>query len=105
MSKSIYRVTLFKLPKEEDINAILPKYSALQNEAKMEGHPYILSASATRTHQDPRNQGFTVCATTTFASLDDMRYYDNECEAHGAIKAFLKPRVEGPPLMVYMDKE
>ncbi|EON66818.1 hypothetical protein W97_06220 [Coniosporium apollinis CBS 100218] len=104
MSK-IYRVTLFKLPKEEDINGVLPKYAALKDEAKKDGKPYILSASASRIHQDPRNQGFTVCATTSFASLDDMRYYDNEDEAHGAIKTYLKQRVEGPPLMVYMDKE
>jgi len=32
-----------------------------------------------------------------------MDYYDNECEAHAAIKAFIKPKIGGPPLVVYMD--
>jgi len=27
----------------------------------------------------------------TFQSLDDMRYYDNDCEAHKALKAVAVP--------------
>lgn len=42
-------------------------------------------------------------ARTVFDSKADMDYYDNECEAHTAIKAFIKPKVEGPPLVIYMD--
>jgi len=38
-----------------------------------------------------------------FKSKADMDYYDNECEAHAAIKSFIKPKVGGPPLVVYMD--
>jgi hypothetical protein len=34
-----------------------------------------------------------------------MAYYDNECKAHDEIKALLKPKVAGPPLVVYMDAE
>jgi hypothetical protein len=42
-------------------------------------------------------------ARTIFESKEDMDYYDNECEAHVAIKAILKPKVASPPLVVYMD--
>lgn len=37
--------------------------------------------------QEPRAQGWTLAVKTTFASKDDMDYYDNECEAHKALKA------------------
>jgi len=32
-----------------------------------------------------------------------MKYYDNECEAHAALKAVAKEKVAGPPLMVCFD--
>jgi len=39
-----------------------------------------------------------------FASREDMDYYDNECRAHGEIKALLKGKLEGgPPLVLLMD--
>jgi hypothetical protein len=34
-----------------------------------------------------------------------MDFYDNECEAHAAIKSALKGKVAGPPLVVYMDSD
>ena len=34
-----------------------------------------------------------------------MDYYDNECEAHQAVKAVGKGRVEPPPLIVYFEEE
>ncbi len=36
--------------------------------------------------QDARSQGFTVVSKTEFASLDDMKFYDDECVAHKALK-------------------
>jgi hypothetical protein len=60
-------------------------------------------AAANFTHEDPRNQGYTMVARTVFASKEDMDFYDNSCEAHGAIKVLLKPNVAAPPLVVYMD--
>lgn len=60
-------------------------------------------ATANPTHDDPRSQGYTMVARTAFASKADMDFYDNECEAHAAIKGLLKPNVGGPPLVVYMD--
>ncbi|KAH8662211.1 hypothetical protein BX600DRAFT_465853 [Xylariales sp. PMI_506] len=54
---------------------------------EQDGKPYILSLTAGRVMDDPRTQGFTIVSKTEFASLEDMRYYDNDCEAHGALKA------------------
>lgn len=62
-------------------------------------------AAANPTHEDPRNQGYTMLARTVFESKEAMDYYDKECEAHGAIKALLKPKVAAPPLVVYMDTQ
>lgn len=43
---------------------------------------------------DPRNKGYTISVKTTFASMEDMQYYDNECEAHKALKAVAGPLKE-----------
>jgi hypothetical protein len=35
-----------------------------------------------------------------------MKYYDEECAAHGELKTAIKPSVKGgPPLILYMDFE
>ncbi|KAF2130529.1 hypothetical protein P153DRAFT_288805, partial [Dothidotthia symphoricarpi CBS 119687] len=68
-----------------------------------DGKPYIETATASPTHEDPRNQGYTLVCRTVFASKEDMAFYDDGCEAHAAIKAFAKPKVAGPALVVYMD--
>lgn len=60
-------------------------------------------AAAHRPYDDPRAQGYNMVARTVFESKEAMDYYDTECEAHTAIKALLKPRLAGPPLVVYMD--
>jgi hypothetical protein len=63
----------------------------------------VKEATAHQPYDDPRSQGYTLVARTVFDSKADMDFYDNECEAHTAIKAFIKPKVAGPPLVVYMD--
>ncbi|KAK7723555.1 hypothetical protein SLS57_004369 [Botryosphaeria dothidea] len=97
MAKTINRITLFKVPNQDDIPAILEKYTTLTTDATKDSKPYIVSAKANAVIPDPagRNQGFTIAANTIFASLDDMKYYDEDCEAHKAIKAFLKPKIQG----------
>jgi hypothetical protein len=55
-----------------------------------DGRPYILSVEANRPVNDPRTQGFNVLAQTTFSSLEDVKYYDEKCEAHASLKAFSK---------------
>lgn len=51
---------------------------------------------------DPRNKGFNLSVKTTFASLEDMQYYDQECEAHKALKAVAGP-VREDALMTYYE--
>lgn len=70
---------------------------------RQDGKPYILRCVAGRTKDDERNQGYSLCAETTFASLEDMKYYDEQCEAHAALKTVAKDKVAPPPLMMYMD--
>ena len=68
-----------------------------------DGKPYILRCEAAKTVDDPRNQGYSLCAQTTFANIEDMRYYDEKDEAHAALKAAGKGKVVPPPLVFYMD--
>ncbi|KAF2116350.1 hypothetical protein BDV96DRAFT_645680 [Lophiotrema nucula] len=104
MSK-IVRLTLFKIPDPALLQEAASKYSTLSQEATKDGKPYIKVAQAHPTHDDPRSQGYNFVARTIFESKADMDYYDNECEAHGAIKGLLKGKVGGPPLVVYMDAD
>lgn len=63
---------------------------------QQDGKPYILQIAAGASFPDPRNQGYNLSVKTTFASLEDMKYYDEECAAHKALKAVgapLKPEV------------
>lgn len=56
-----------------------------------DGKPYIVAAAVGASIPDPRNKGYNLSVKTTFASLDDMKYYDSECEAHKALKACVGP--------------
>ncbi|KAJ4342092.1 hypothetical protein N0V87_001419 [Didymella glomerata] len=102
MSK-IVRMTLFKLNDSSVVKEAIQKYSSLTQDAVKDGKPYIQQATAHEPYDDPKSQGYTLVARTVFDSKADMDYYDNECEAHAAIKSFIKPKVGGPPLVVYMD--
>lgn len=42
-------------------------------------------------------------ARTVFESKEDMDFYDNEDQAHVAIKALIKPKITEPPLIIYSD--
>jgi len=49
--------------------------------------PYILSLEAGKTYGDPLAQGgYHVVAKSEFSSLDDMKYYADECAAHAILK-------------------
>ncbi|OQD68625.1 hypothetical protein PENDEC_c033G06361 [Penicillium decumbens] len=87
----IERITLFKIPNEADRLRLLEQYKVLAKTATKDGKPYILSAAVGQSFDDPRNKGFTVSVKTTFASMEDMKYYDAECEAHKALKAVAAP--------------
>ena len=120
----IERITLFKIPNEEDLNRVLEQYKTLAKTAVkvllpslllfilllesnnsdilQDGKPYILSSAVGKSFPDPRNKGFNLSVKTTFASLDDMKYYDSECEAHKALKAVAGP-VREDFLMTYFE--
>lgn len=51
---------------------------------------------------DQRAQGYTVAVQSTFASTEDMAYYDNQCKAHADLKSFAKTVHEGA-MMVYFE--
>ncbi|OAL52413.1 hypothetical protein IQ07DRAFT_370687 [Pyrenochaeta sp. DS3sAY3a] len=102
MSK-IVRLTLFKIPDAAVVQEAIQKYSTLAQDAVKDGNPYVQLASAAATYDDSRSQGYTLVARTVFETKEDMDFYDNECEAHTQIKALVKPKVAGPPLVVYME--
>ncbi|KAH8428278.1 Dabb family protein [Aspergillus melleus] len=87
----IERITLFKIPNEEDRLRVLEQYKVLAKTAVKDGKPYITNVAVGQSFPDPRNKGFNVSVKTTFASLEDMQYYDSECEAHKALKAVAGP--------------
>lgn len=58
--------------------------------------------NAYKLHPDPRSQGYTFAAQSSFMTLEDMKFYDEECGAHGVLKDAVKPLVAGePPLTIY----
>jgi len=65
-------------------------YETLSKTAVKDCQPYILSFSVGQAIPDPRSQGYTLIAKTEFKSLDDMKYYDDECEAHKKLKGEAK---------------
>jgi hypothetical protein len=65
-----------------------------------DGKPYILSVNAHQPVNDPRTQGYNLLGNTRFSSLDDVKFYDEKCEAHAAFKAFAKEKVAGPPMVL-----
>ena len=38
-----------------------------------------------------------------FKTKEDMVYYDEQCEAHAAVKTVARSVLEGKPLMVYYE--
>jgi len=98
----INRITLFKIPNEEDLEAALAAYTKLEANNSKDGKPYILSMKASKLYNDPRSQGFTLAAQTSFASLEDMKYYDDEDAAHKELKGLVGPKQQGV-MVLYMD--
>ncbi|KAJ5179797.1 Dimeric alpha-beta barrel [Penicillium capsulatum] len=97
----IERITLFKIPNEADVQRVLEQYKVLAKTATKDGKPYIVAAAVGQSIPDPRNKGFNISVKTTFASLEDMKYYDTECEAHKALKAVAGPVKEDVLMTFY----
>ncbi|KAA8648767.1 hypothetical protein EYZ11_004915 [Aspergillus tanneri] len=90
----IERITIFKIPNEGDRKRVLEQYKVLAKTAVKDGKPYIIQLAVGLSVPDPRNKGFNVSVKATFASLEDMQYYDEQCEAHKALKAVAGPAKE-----------
>ncbi|TDZ21066.1 hypothetical protein Cob_v006107 [Colletotrichum orbiculare MAFF 240422] len=106
MADRIHRVTMFKISDEVQRQKLIEQYKLLGSSHKKDGKPYILSMVVGPGIDDPRSQGFTIVAKTEFASLEDMRYYDDECAAHGALKTFVKENLTvGGVMSVYFKPE
>ncbi|PNP55696.1 hypothetical protein THARTR1_04220 [Trichoderma harzianum] len=86
MADRVHRITMFKLPSEESQKKLLEEYKTLKENNRKDGKPYILSIAAGPAEPDQRSQGFTFVSKSEFASLEDMKYYDEECVAHQALK-------------------
>lgn len=99
-SQPITRVTLFKIPSEEDQARLIDIYRTLPARALKDGKPYIISAVVGPAYKDVRNQGYTLAAVSTFASVEDMKYYDDDCAAHAELKKVAKTLHQGA-MMVY----
>jgi len=67
-----------------------------------DGKPYILSIEAGPTSDDS-NPNFNFVGKSVFESLEDMKYYENECVAHKTLKAKVarELELEGVPMTVY----
>ncbi|CAM1502263.1 Fc.00g042470.m01.CDS01 [Cosmosporella sp. VM-42] len=90
MADRVHRITMFKMPKKEDQDKMLEQYKKLGTAQEKDGKPYILSMVVGPAEADPRSQGYTLVSKTEFASLEDMKYYDEDCRAHGELKSFIK---------------
>ncbi|GAB0133500.1 hypothetical protein EsDP_00001907 [Epichloe bromicola] len=90
MADRVHRITMFKLPDQANQQRLIQAYKTVDQTNQKDGKPYILSLAAGPTEEDPRSQGYTVACKTEFASMDDMKYYDNSCQAHQALKATAK---------------
>ncbi|KAJ3499270.1 hypothetical protein NLG97_g482 [Lecanicillium saksenae] len=96
MADHVHRITLFKLPKPEDVDTMIEQYKTLEATSQKDGKPYLLSVVIGKPEADPRAQGYTLAAKTEFASAEDMKYYDEECAAHQKLKGVAKTlQVEG----------
>jgi hypothetical protein len=48
---------------------------------------------------DPRSSGYTVMVYMTFACIEDMRYFDEECPAHMEVKEIAQGLMSEKPLV------
>lgn len=90
------------LPFGKDARLSLHNRNQVAN-VTQDGKPYILSVKAALAVADQRAQGFTIAAISTFASAEDMAYYDNECAAHADLKAFAKGAHQGFAMVYFKD--
>ncbi|MCJ1396726.1 hypothetical protein MMC18_009618 [Xylographa bjoerkii] len=89
VANRVHRVTMFKMPKAEDQKKFLEQCRKMAVDNQRNGTPYILSMVAGPVEEGLRTEGYTFVNKTEFASMDDMKYYESECPAHGEVKKVL----------------
>ena len=101
----IKRTTLFKVPKEDDIERVLKQYEVLRKTAvrvsyflpcllqssadvEKDGKPYIISNVSRKVlnTDSPLSEGYTISSQSIFKNKDDHEFYDKECPAHKELK-------------------
>ncbi|KAM3440698.1 hypothetical protein NHJ13734_003155 [Beauveria thailandica] len=87
MADRVHRVTMFKIPNKENQAKLIAAYAKVDQTNQKDGKPYIKSLIVGAAEEDPRSQGYTVVCKTEFASMDDMKFYDDGCPAHSEFKA------------------
>ncbi|PSR88570.1 hypothetical protein BD289DRAFT_432095 [Coniella lustricola] len=105
MSRLIHRVTMFKLPGSDQQAQLLAAYDTLAKEQNKDGKPYIAYLCAGLSNpEDVRHKGYTLVAHSKFRSFEDMKFYDEQCAAHAALKKTVRElSPEEPPLTVYFE--
>ncbi|KAJ5053772.1 uncharacterized protein L3040_000063 [Drepanopeziza brunnea f. sp. 'multigermtubi'] len=96
---------MFKIPLAENQQKLLGCYKTLAATATKNGKPYILSLEAGPAYADARSQGYTLVAKSEFRSLDDMKYYDEACEAHQKLKTNVKTLGSEGVMTIYYEPE
>ncbi|KAH8907440.1 hypothetical protein BR93DRAFT_926487 [Coniochaeta sp. PMI_546] len=98
----VLRTTMFRIADPAHQQKLIQAYNKLAAEQKKDGKPYILYMAAGIAVDPARSKGYTVVSRSEFASMEDMRWYDESCPAHAALKetarAFNMPE---PPLVFY----
>ncbi|AEO54735.1 hypothetical protein MYCTH_99971 [Thermothelomyces thermophilus ATCC 42464] len=105
----LQRDTLFKLAggNKQDRDRLIEAYQVLAREARKDGKPYIADVEVRPLLDHKASQGYTLRARTSFASAEDMRYFDSECPAHKALKERVMSlgSVLAPPLVLVTELE
>ena len=130
----IQRVTLFRVSDEKNVQPIIDAYKRLEKENErvtlsapitdrtpfskprqaassltplQDGKPYIRQIKCGPSLSGPeRGKSYTFVAMTRFDNMDDVNYYDEECEAHKRLKEFAHDKVQQPwepPLTVFFE--
>lgn len=78
---------------------------SIYDRKRQNSEPYILDVQAGRTLPDARTKGYTLAVKTTFRNLDDMEFYDSDCETHKRLKSVAAPLREGDVFVAYFEDE
>ncbi|KAJ9145268.1 hypothetical protein NKR19_g6104 [Coniochaeta hoffmannii] len=98
----VLRTTMFRISDPANQQKLIQAYNKLAAEQKKDGKPYILYMAAGISLDPARSRGYTVVSRSEFASMEDMRWYDEQCPAHAALKEAARGfGMPEPPLVIY----